>query len=154
VLINVGGLPAKPKAWQENSADLLIDRFRVMTVGPFLAIKHFLPCLEKSSNARVINIGSAMGSIGDNTFGTCMAYRLAKTALVQMAVTLSIDFAKEGRKVAVITIDPGFLPTRSTEYDFEDDMDTSIAGVSKIIEGATIKNSGQFLKWSAKQIPF
>jgi short-subunit dehydrogenase len=62
-LINVGGLSPHPKPWNEQTNDMLVEKFRVMAVGPLLTIKHFLPKLEQSPNAKVVNISSAFGSI-------------------------------------------------------------------------------------------
>jgi short-subunit dehydrogenase len=42
---------------------MMVEKFRTMAVGPLLAIKHFLPSLERASGAKVVNISSAFGSI-------------------------------------------------------------------------------------------
>jgi short-subunit dehydrogenase len=57
MLINVAGLSPHPKSWQEQTGDMVVETFRVM------AIRHFLPGLERASDARVVNISSAFGSI-------------------------------------------------------------------------------------------
>jgi len=154
MLVNLGGLSPHPKSWQEQSADMMVERFRVMAVGPLLTIKHFLPKLEKASDARVVNVSSAFGSISTNSFGTCMAYRVAKAALNQGAVTMAREWEKEGRKVTMVCIEPGFLSTRLTGWDGVDDMDTCIAGMMKLFKGLTPKDHGAFLKWDGTKIPF
>jgi hypothetical protein len=63
MLINVAGISPHPKPWQEQTGDMMVEKFRVMAVGPLLAIKHFLPSLERASDAKVVNISSAFGSI-------------------------------------------------------------------------------------------
>jgi NAD(P)-dependent dehydrogenase (short-subunit alcohol dehydrogenase family) len=83
-----------------------------------------------------------------------MAYRVAKCALNQVTVTFARDFEKEGRNVTVVAMEPGFLPTRLTEYDFVNDMETSIAGLVKGIEGITKEDNGQFIEWSGKRLRF
>ncbi|KAG8667803.1 hypothetical protein FPOAC2_13002 [Fusarium poae] len=154
ILINVGGLPPHPKPWVEQSSDLMVERFRVMAVGPFLAIKHFLPSLEKAKEPKVINISSSFGSISTNSFGTCMAYRTAKAALNQVSVTLAREWKDEGRKTTIVCFEPGFLSTRLTNWDGEDDMETSIAGLMSVIESVTPQDSGGFMKWDGTKIPF
>ncbi|RYC54948.1 hypothetical protein CHU98_g11257 [Xylaria longipes] len=42
ILVNVGGLPPSPKPWQEQTNEMIVQKFRVMAVvesiqGPFLA---------------------------------------------------------------------------------------------------------------------
>ncbi|KAK0715395.1 hypothetical protein B0H67DRAFT_580621 [Lasiosphaeris hirsuta] len=154
MLINVGGLSPHPKPWLEQAGDMMVEKFRVMAVGPLLAIKHFFPNLEQAPNAKVINISSDFGSISTNTFGTCMAYRMAKAALNQGAVTMAREWEKEGRKVTVVCVDPGFISTRLTGWDGEDDMDTCIAGMMELIKGLTPRDNGAFFNWDGSRIPF
>lgn len=83
-----------------------------------------------------------------------MAYRVAKAALNQVMVTYVREFEKEGRNVTLVNVEPGFLPTRLTDYDSVDDMDTSIAGLMKVIQGLTKEDSGSFIEWSGKRLRF
>ncbi|KAI0451936.1 hypothetical protein F5B21DRAFT_506710 [Xylaria acuta] len=154
ILVNVGGLPPSPKPWHEQTNEMMVERFRVMAVGPFLAIKHFLPKLEMATQPRIVNISSAFGSLSTNAFGTCMAYRTAKAALNQNSVTLAREWEKEGRHLTIVCIEPGFLSTRLTNFDGEDDMETCIGGVMKVIDGITHDDNGAFLKWDGSTIPF
>lgn len=89
-----------------------------------------------------------------NSFGTCMAYRAAKTALNQMSVTMAREWEKEGRKSTIVCMEPGFLSTRLTGFDGEDDMETCIAGIMNVIDHITHDDSGAFLKWDGTKIPF
>lgn len=63
LLINVGGLSPHPKAWQEQTGEMMVEKFRVMAVGPILTIGHFLPSLELGDNTKIVNISSAFGSV-------------------------------------------------------------------------------------------
>ncbi len=63
MLINVGGLTHHPMPWDEQMSDMLVDKFRVMAVGPLLTIKHFLLKLELAPGPKVVNISSGYGSI-------------------------------------------------------------------------------------------
>ncbi|KAI1122333.1 hypothetical protein F5Y10DRAFT_281771 [Nemania abortiva] len=154
ILINVGGVPPSPRSWKDQTDEIMVEKFRVMAVGPFLAIKHFLPKLKMAHNPRIVNISSSFGSISTNTFGTCMAYRTAKTALNQNSVTLAREWEKEGLDLTIVCIEPGFLPTRLTDFKGEDDMETCIGGVMKVIDGITHGHNGAFLKWDGSVIPF
>ncbi|KUJ16431.1 NAD(P)-binding protein [Mollisia scopiformis] len=154
VLLNVGGLSPNPKPWQEQTSDLFMEKFQTMAVGRYLTTKHFLPNLEKSPSARVVNVSSTFGSVTDNTFGTCMAYRVAKASLNQVMVTFAREFENEGQNITVVCVEPGFLPTRLTGYDFVDDMDTSIASLMKVIQELKKEDSGSFIEWSGKRLRF
>ncbi|GAW19501.1 hypothetical protein ANO14919_089880 [Xylariales sp. No.14919] len=172
VLVNVGGLPPSPKPWREQTSEMMVEKFHVMAVGPFLAVKHFLPQLEMAEQPRIVNISSAFGSLSSkhrprrldryvaadiieaNTFGTCMAYRTAKAALNQNSVTLAREWEREGRDLTIVCVEPGFLSTRLTNFDGEDDMETCIRGVMDVIDGITRDDNGAFFKWDGSKIPF
>jgi NAD(P)-dependent dehydrogenase (short-subunit alcohol dehydrogenase family) len=83
-----------------------------------------------------------------------MAYRVAKTALNQVTMTFARDFEKQGRKVTVVNVEPGFVATRLTGYDFVDDMDTCIAGLVKGIQAITNEDNGQFISWSGNRLRY
>jgi NAD(P)-dependent dehydrogenase (short-subunit alcohol dehydrogenase family) len=83
-----------------------------------------------------------------------MAYRMAKCALNQGAVTMAREWEKEGRKVTMICVEPGFLSTRLTGWDGVDDMDTSIAGLMNVFKDITPEDNGGFFLWDGSKIPF
>ncbi|KAK4141375.1 NAD(P)-binding protein [Dichotomopilus funicola] len=124
----------KPLDLLINTNDMLVEKYRVMAVGPLLTIKHFLPKLEQAPGAKIVNISSAFGSISTNSFGTFMAYRIAKAALNQGAVTMGREWDKEGRKVTMICVEPGFLSTRLTGWDGVDNMDKGMNSRSSRLE--------------------
>ncbi|KHO10719.1 hypothetical protein MAA_11677 [Metarhizium robertsii ARSEF 23] len=49
---------------------------------------------------------------------------------------------------------PGFLYTKLTGWDGEDDMETCIKGLMKIIDSISHEDTGAFLKWDGSKIPF
>ncbi|OAL53779.1 NAD(P)-binding protein [Pyrenochaeta sp. DS3sAY3a] len=154
LLLNLGGLSPHPKSWQEQTTEMFTDKFQTMAVGPFLTCKHFLASLEKATDPKIVNITSEFGSVSSNSFGTCMAYRVAKAAANQMTVTLAREWEKEGRKVTVVCMEPGFVATRLTGWDFVDDMDTCIAGIVKVVDGLQQSDNASFIKWDGSKIPF
>jgi NAD(P)-dependent dehydrogenase (short-subunit alcohol dehydrogenase family) len=83
-----------------------------------------------------------------------MAYRIAKSALNQGAVTMAREWEQEGRKVTMVCVEPGFLSTRLTGWDGEDNMDTCIAGLMKVFNALTPQDNGAFIKWDGNRIPF
>ncbi|KAK9439900.1 hypothetical protein VB005_04517 [Metarhizium brunneum] len=148
------GLPQSPKPWKDQKSSLVLERLRAMTIGPYLTMTEFLPQLELATNPKVINISSSFGSISTNTFGTCLAYRTAKCALNQVSVTLAREWESEGRKTTITYVEPGFLSTGLTGWDGEDDMETCITGLMKIISSISHEYNGAFLKWDGSKISF
>lgn len=64
------------------------------------------------------------------------------------------EWEAEGRKVTTVCVEPGFLSTRLTGWDGEDDMDTCIAGLMKVFKEITPKDNGAFFLWDGSRIPF
>ncbi|VUC27225.1 unnamed protein product [Clonostachys rosea] len=181
ILINVGGSPPQSaNPWQSQSGPFMLERFHVMAVvgvplGPLLVMKHFLPKLEMARKPKIMNISSNFGSISgghalsllfrqtiltflfvpiENSFGTCMAYRTAEAALNQISMTLSREWKEEDRKSIVFCVEPGFLPTQLTTFDDDDDMETYIKDLMKIVDKVTSADSGALLDWTVTRIPF
>jgi NAD(P)-dependent dehydrogenase (short-subunit alcohol dehydrogenase family) len=153
ILINCGGVPVDPVNFQDHTQEILLNRFGIMTVGPYLATKAFLPNLEKSPMGKVINISSDFGSIGRSSgTGGFFGYRMAKAALNQFAVTLANELKVQGSKIVVLSINPGFVATRLTNWDFDDNIEETIPGVVSIIDGADSNSSGRFFDWNGKEL--
>ena len=70
---------------------------------------------------------------------------MAEAALNQPTVTLAIEMETSGQKVAVISVNPGFVATRLTNFDFDDDMDTCIEGIARVIESVDMAKTGLFI---------
>ena len=79
---------------------------------------------------------------------------MAKAALNQQTITLAREMQKSKQNIAVLSINPGFVATRLTNFDFDDDMDTCIEGVAKVIESADMAKTGQFLNWTGEVLDF
>ena len=90
----------------------------------------------------------------DNSMGTCMAYRVAKAALNQGAVTMAREWEKEGRNVTMICIEPGYVPTRLRRWEGDEDMDTCIAGLMELFKNITPEDSGGFFQWGGSKLLF
>lgn len=83
-----------------------------------------------------------------------MAYRLAKTALNQQSMTLAQEFKDHGDNTTVLSLYPGYIPTKMTEYRGNVDMKEAVQGCVDVIEDATVEMSGQYLNYKGQQIPF
>lgn len=79
---------------------------------------------------------------------------MAKSALNQETVTLAYELKKQGSNIAVAAINPGFVATRLTDWDFDDDMDTCIAGILNVVENLTIETTGCFKNWNGDDHAF
>lgn len=144
VLVNCGGVHVYPESWLEHTSASLVERFLIMTVGPFLTSKHFLPNLLKSDAGKIVNVSSDFGSVEENLEGECIAYRLAKTALNQQTVTIARELKAQGHKISLMCVNPGWVPTRMTKGKGNVRIEESVEGMIKLTDEMTLENTGQF----------
>jgi NAD(P)-dependent dehydrogenase (short-subunit alcohol dehydrogenase family) len=104
---------------EELSQPAAYDVWRVNVMGAVYCVQAFLPDLEKSQSARVVNIASVNGLRGTSS---SVAYNSAKAALISITQCLAVDLAPRG--ILVNAVAPGFVNTRmsklpdgSSEYD-------------------------------------
>ncbi|HKJ52416.1 MAG TPA: SDR family oxidoreductase [Gammaproteobacteria bacterium] len=133
-----------PAAWREV--------LEVNTIAPLMLVQAFVSHLAASRQKLVAVISSKVGSIADNRSGGSYLYRSSKTAVNQVVKSLSIDLA--GRGIAVISLHPGWVQTDMGGPDAEIDTAESVAGLKSILQSAGSAQSGRFLEYNGKQIPW
>ena len=81
-----------------------------------------------------------------------MTFWAAKAAGSYITKTLARVWEAEGRKPIVILMEPGCNVTTPAEWDFENDMDTCIAGIIRVIEGLKKEDNGKakHVKWNGE----
>jgi len=70
--------------------------FLVNSIAPLLISEKFLPLLEKSENAKIVNITSLNGSIAKRNVGGKYSYASSKAALNMITKILSNDLRDKG----------------------------------------------------------
>ncbi|KAF4765370.1 hypothetical protein HAV15_003077 [Penicillium sp. str.  len=114
-------------------------------LGPFLASKYFLPSLKKSEFGNIVNITSEWASIAANDCGTHISYRVPKSALNALSISVAIELKAAKENIAVLCIDPGDVPTKLSRWAGDIDLNDSVHGMFEQIERATIEDTGLFL---------
>ncbi len=106
---------------------------RVMDVnvtGMFMLTKELLPLLEASAShedpARIINLGSVMGTLA---YGTAYSYVASKAAVHHITRMLSAELAP--KKITVNAFAPG--PFQSRMMRFATDTDEKVDAISKTV---------------------
>ena len=109
VLINNAGIyPDNNVNILTVSRELLESGVNTNTFGVIRMVQAFLPLLEKSEDARVINISSGMGAL-DSLTTTAPSYSLSKLAL--NGATIMLAEALRPQKIAVNAMCPGWVRT-------------------------------------------
>ena len=158
VLVNNAGIcPERPERdgrWTDR--EKLRDIFDTNVSGPTIIATTFLPLLKKSSNPRIINITSGLGSIGTmSNHGEWPApvqypgYRMSKAALNMLTAYQWYQLKPEGFKIW--TYCPGYVATDLTDNREErvktgaDSSETSAKGLLEIIQGERDADVGGYI---------
>jgi len=154
VLINNAGIygPYNDGQTLENiRADAMLNVFNVDCVGPLRVVQQLKTQVENAKGV-IANVSSKMGSSADNSSGGTYAYRAAKAALVIVSKSMAVDLASEG--VRVITLHPGWVETDMTHQTGLIDVQTSVAGMSKVIQQVDRYEAGAFVAFDGQVIPY
>jgi NAD(P)-dependent dehydrogenase (short-subunit alcohol dehydrogenase family) len=109
VLVNNAGIyPDKQVDSLTISRELLNAAMQTNTFGAIRMMQVCLPLLEKSTDARVINVSSGMGEL-DSLTTTATSYSLSKLALNGATIVLSQSL--EPKHIAINAMCPGWVKT-------------------------------------------
>ncbi|WP_299591850.1 SDR family oxidoreductase [uncultured Microbulbifer sp.] len=143
-----------PKGVGLGSVD--VDEWRKVleanTIAPYKLVETFYPMLAGSACKVVGILSSKVGSIEDNRSGGGYIYRSSKTAVNQVAKSLSIDLADEGIKV--LALHPGWVKTEMGGPNALISTQESVAGLKKILMEAGAGDSGRFFNFDGSTIPW
>lgn len=134
--------------------DVMMKTFEINTVAPLLVAQHFVPIMSKRSD-RLLPVlsflSSKVGSIDDNGSGGAYAYRSSKSALNNIAKSLSIDLAGE---VCVTLLHPGYVRTDMTNGNGLIDTNESVSGMLRAVEATDATVGFRFVDYKACLIPW
>lgn len=126
----------------------------VNTVGTFLVLQTLVPALKraghKGGQAKVVVMGSRMGSIGENAKGGGYAYRASKAGVNAAVKSFSVDVPE----VVWTVVHPGRVESRlvSIKEDGAMDAGEAVASMVELIDGLDKKHSGTFVDRLGKPI--
>lgn len=137
VLVNNAGIaPGADQSLLEEPVTQLDEVLAVNLRGPVALTKRALPLLLETGDARVVNVSSGMGALGEGMSGGAPAYRLSKAGLNALTVYLHGEF---GPGLLANAVCPGWVRTElggpSAEKSPEEGADTAI-WLSRFTPGA------------------
>ena len=106
----------------------------------------------------MIFLSAKVGSIGDNRLGGWYAYRASKAALNMLVKTASIELKRTAPWAIVIAMHPGTVNSKLSK-PFGGEVKGRLANVAcqemlQTIDMLKPEQSGQFLSYSAEQLPW
>lgn len=122
------------------------------TIAPYKMAESFCDQVAASKHKLMAVLSSKVGSIADNTSGGGYIYRSSKTAVNQVVKSLSIDLRERG--ISVIALHPGWVQTDMGGPDALISARESVAGLKRVLLGATLENSGHFINYDGSEIPW
>jgi NAD(P)-dependent dehydrogenase (short-subunit alcohol dehydrogenase family) len=145
------------KKLSDVRADNLMKSFFVNAIGPALVMRYFAPLLN-NEGSRMIFLSAKVGSIGDNRLGGWYGYRASKAALNMLVKTASIELKRTMPRAIVIALHPGTVNSKLSK-PFGGETKGRPAGLAcremlQTIDALKPEQSGQFLSYSAEQLPW
>jgi NAD(P)-dependent dehydrogenase (short-subunit alcohol dehydrogenase family) len=122
--------------------------FEVNTLGPFKLLKEIATQLQPG--ARMLQVSSLMGSIGDNAGGGSYAYRSSKAALNMMTKC----FAIERPEVLSLVVHPGWVQTDMGGPHAQVTVADSVSGMLRLLQCAKPEHSGRFFNYDGSELPW
>lgn len=145
---NAGVIGDKSPSLLELNINSVNRVFQVNTLGPMMITQLALPFLAKT--ATIAQVSSLMGSITDNASGGYYDYRISKAALNMFNKCLR----KELPTMTCLSLHPGWVQTDMGGPGATVQVADCAKGLFKVITTATLKQTGQFIDYTGKQLPW
>lgn len=150
LISNAGAYP--PSRFGKTDPQTWLQTFQINTLTTYYLAEAFLPHMQRSGQAKLIAMTSKMGSMTDNSSGGEYIYRSTKTALNMVVKSLSLDL--QPFNIIVAALHPGWVRTDMGGPNGLIDTKTSVAGLRKVIAGLDRAQSGEFIAYDGKLVPW
>jgi NAD(P)-dependent dehydrogenase (short-subunit alcohol dehydrogenase family) len=119
--------------------------------GVMHAIPAIAPSVARGEGVFVF-LSSTMGSIANIEGPNAVLYRASKSALNAVVKVASLEWAD--KNVVSFVIHPGWVKTDMGGQNADIEKNESIAGMRKVIAGASSKHNGGFFDYMGKSLPW
>ncbi|MFN9211508.1 MAG: SDR family NAD(P)-dependent oxidoreductase, partial [Betaproteobacteria bacterium] len=134
---------AEPPSREEFDAVMQSNVF-----GAMHALAALAPQIEASGGTLAF-VTSQMGSIADAASSYGWVYRASKAAL-----NMAVHSAARERRCTLLLLHPGWVRTDMGGANATLDVATSVAGLRRVIAGATTADNGKFFNYTGKELPW
>lgn len=139
----------------------LMESFRVNSLIPALAAKHYVPRLCRDRRAVFAVLTARVGSIADNRLGGWHSYRMSKAAANQLARTVAIELRRKAPLAVAVALHPGTVDTGMSKPFQRNLAEGQLKGPAEaagalwhVIDRLKPEDSGRFLAWDGTEIPW
>ncbi|XP_018415148.1 PREDICTED: uncharacterized protein LOC108789589 [Nanorana parkeri] len=158
LLFNNAGVFAHNSLESETSEDML-NVYNINVVGPMLvtqAYHRLMKRAEGTGKSAIVHISALLGSLEDvpHLFShfPVIAYRCSKAALNMLSRCHSVGYKQDG--IISIAIHPGWVKTDMGGDQAPLTKEDSVGAMMKIIYSLSVEQSGTFVDWEGKVIPW
>jgi NAD(P)-dependent dehydrogenase (short-subunit alcohol dehydrogenase family) len=152
LLINNAGIYGpKHQSANEMDFDVWAETLAVNSMAPLRVAQAFHRNLKKGAGKKLITITSGMGSTAQHS-GDYFAYRSSKAAVNNVMHGLALAWKNDG--ITVTLIHPGWVKTDMGGKNATLEPHESIAGMRRVIAKLTHGDSGKFLDYTGRELPW
>lgn len=148
---NAGVYGPKSQSADDMDFDGWAQAFATNSMAPLRVAQAFHRNLKNGNAKKLITITSWMGSTAHHG-GDFFAYRASKAAVNNVMHGLSLAWKNDG--LIVTLLHPGWVKTDMGGENAPLEPHESIAGMRKVIAKLTAGDSGKFLDYSGKELPW
>lgn len=154
LLINNAGIypDCDKKGFSHTDYAEWAEAFRINSMAPLKMAESFTAQVSRSELKTIVTISSMMGSIADNGSGGNYLYRSSKAAANMVMKSLAIDLKQSG--ITAVILHPGWVKTDMGGPNAMITTEQSVSGMRRVIGSLTISDSGRFLDYSGREIPW
>jgi NAD(P)-dependent dehydrogenase (short-subunit alcohol dehydrogenase family) len=158
-----GSLSLQEYVQTSRASNASLDEVRAVwetnVFGVLAVYQAMLPLLRKSSDARIVNVSSGVGSLTANAdrafpqrsfYGP--VYPASKAALNAMTLAMMVELESTGIKVNLVT--PGFTKTNLNGYEGTASVEEGSREVVRVALLGPDGPSGTFTRWENATIPW
>jgi NAD(P)-dependent dehydrogenase (short-subunit alcohol dehydrogenase family) len=149
------------KALSQVNREALLRLFEINSVGPILLAKAIFSFIPKQGISHFAALSAMVGSISDNKLGGWYGYRASKAALNQLLKTLAIEWRRTHPQLCITSIHPGTTDTalsRPFQGNIPDGKlytaELSAQRILRVVMDGTPADSGRFMNWDGKELPW
>ncbi len=133
-----------PQAW--------LEVLRTNVIAPLKMVEAFVEQVAASRRKVIASIGSMMGSLADNSSGGYYTYRTSKAAVHMVMKSLSVDLQERG--IIAVVFHPGWVRTDMGGPQAPTSPEESAAGIYRELVKLEMKDTGRFLTFEGKELPW
>lgn len=152
LLINNAGILPRGVALSSLEVDTLLQTMQVNAIAPVMVARAFVRGLRRSDHPVIVNVSSESGSLARKTTGRNYGYCASKAALNMLTRTLAHDLRRDG--IIVITLHPGWVRTDMGGRSAPLTAAESARGILALADRLTLADTGSFLDWKGRPLPW